>query len=183
MTIIQCSDCGGAVSTKAETCPHCGRLLEPQPPLSSDGEVAPTYAGFWVRFGAILIDTVVIGLGVAILGIISGIVVALVSPDALDNPASDWFGILANLGQSIVSAAYFVFMHSSSKQATLGKMALGLKVTDLDGQRIGLVKAINRNLGKIISYVLLGIGFFMAGFTKKKQGLHDKMVATLVVRS
>ena len=74
-------------------------------------------------------------------------------------------------------------MESSSKQATLGKMAMGLKVTDLDGQRIGLVKAINRNLGKIISYVLLGIGFFMAGFTKKKQGLQDKMVATLVVRS
>ena len=183
MTIIQCSDCGGAVSTKAETCPHCGRVLEPQPLLSSDGEVAPTYAGFWVRFGAILIDTVVIGLGVVILGIISGIVVALVSPDALDNPASDWFGILANLGQSIVSAAYFVFMHSSSKQATLGKMALGLKVTDLDGGRIGVGKSFLRLIGTFVSAVLLMIGYLMVAFTERKQGLHDKIAGTLVVRN
>jgi uncharacterized RDD family membrane protein YckC len=145
--------------------------------------VAPTYAGFWVRFGAILIDTVVIGLGAVILGIISGIVVALVSPDALDNPASDWFGILANLGQSIVSVAYYVFMHSSSKQATLGKMALGLKVTDLDGERIGVGKSFLRMIGTIVSAVLLMIGYLMVAFTERKQGLHDKIAGTLVVRS
>ena len=180
MTIIQCSDCGGAVSTKAETCPHCGRVLEPQPPLSSDGEVAPTYAGFWLRVVASLIDSLVAGVGAFVIGLVMGVFLLFLFPDLLDNPDSDAiFGLVGFLG----GLAYFGIMESSSKQATLGKMALGLKVTDLDGQRIGLVKAINRNLGKIISYVLLGIGFFMAGFTKKKQGLHDKMVATLVVRS
>ena len=180
MTIIQCSDCGGAVSTKAEACPHCGRLLEPQPPLSSDGEVTPTYAGFWLRVVASLIDSLVAGVGAFVIGLVMGVFLLFLFPDLLDNPDSDAiFGLVGFLG----GLAYFGIMESSSKQATLGKMAMGLKVTDLDGQRIGLVKAINRNLGKIISYVLLGIGFFMAGFTKKKQGLHDKMVATLVVRS
>ena len=180
MTIIQCSDCGGAVSTKAEACPHCGRLLEPQPPLSSDGEVTPTYAGFWLRVVASLIDSLVTGVGAFVIGLVMGVFLLFLFPDLLDNPDSDAiFGLVGFLG----GLAYFGIMESSSKQATLGKMAMGLKVTDLDGQRIGLVKAINRNLGKIISYVLLGIGFFMAGFTKKKKGLHDKMVATLVVRS
>ena len=180
MTIIQCSDCGGAVSTKAETCPHCGRVLEPQPLLSSDGEVTPTYAGFWLRVVASLIDSLVTGVGAFVIGLVMGVFLLFLFPDLLANSDSDAiFGLVGFLG----GLAYFGIMESSSKQATLGKMALGLKVTDLDGQRIGLVKAINRNLGKIISYVLLGIGFFMAGFTKKKQGLHDKMVATLVVRS
>ena len=180
MTIIQCSDCGGAVSTKAEACPHCGRLLEPQPPLSSDGEVTPTYAGFWLRVVASLIDSLVTGVGAFVIGLVMGVFLLFLFPDLLANSDSDAiFGLVGFLG----GLAYFGIMESSSKQATLGKMALGLKVTDLDGQRIGPVKAINRNLGKIISYVLLGIGFFMAGFTKKKQGLHDKMVATLVVRS
>ena len=179
MTIIQCSDCGGAVSTKAEACPHCGRVLEPQPPLSSDGDVTPTYAGFWVRFGAVVIDTVVIGLGGAILGVIIGIAIGLVSPDTLENPVSD---ILAQLGGNIGGAAYFVFMHSSSKQATLGKMALGLKVTDLEGERIGVGKAFLRLIGTFVSGVLLMIGYLMVAFTERKQGLHDKIAGTLVVR-
>ena len=173
MALTECVDCGGAVSTKAETCPHCGHLVEPQPPLSSDGEVTPTYAGFWMRVCALLIDSLVTSGGALAIGLV-------LSPGFLDN--SDLDGGLSLVG-FLGGMAYFGLMESSSKQATLGKMAMGLKVTDLDGQRIGLVKAINRNLGKIISYVLLGIGFFMAGFTKKKQGLHDKMVATLVVRS
>ena len=180
MTIIQCSDCGGAVSTKAEACPHCGRVLEPQPPLSSDGDVTPAYAGFWVRFCAVVIDTVVIVLGGAIFGVIIGIAIALVSPDTLESPV---FDILAQLVGNIGGAAYFVFMHSSSKQATLGKMALGLKVTDLDGERIGVGKSFLRMIGTIVSAVLLMIGYLMVAFTERKQGLHDKIAGTLVVRS
>ena len=180
MTIIQCSDCGGAVSTKAEACPHCGRVLEPQPPLSSDGDVTPTYAGFWVRFCAYVIDTVVVTLGGGILGIIIGLAAGLVSPDILLIPV---FDILTGLVGALASAAYFVFMHSSSKQATLGKMAMGLKVTDLDGERIGVGKAFLRLIGTFVSGVLLMIGYLMVAFTERKQGLHDKIAGTLVVRS
>ena len=184
MTIIQCSDCGGAVSTKAEACPHCGHLLEPQPPLSSDGDVTPAYAGFWVRFCAVVIDTVVIGLAGVILAIITVIAIVLVSPDTfLDTLLNPVFDILAQLVGNIGGAAYFVFMHSSSKQATLGKMALGLKVTDLDGERIGVGKSFLRLIGTVVSAVLLMIGYLMVAFTERKQGLHDKIAGTLVVRS
>ena len=184
MALTECVDCGGAVSTKAETCPHCGRLLEPQPPLSSDGEGTPTYAGFWVRFCAVLIDSVVVTVGAGILGIIIGIAIALVSPDTLENPV---FDILTGLGGSIGGAAYFVFMHSSSKQATLGKMAMGLKVTDLDGERIGVGKSFLRLIGTVVSAVVLMPGYLMwpgnqVAFTERKQFYHDKIAGTFVVR-
>ena len=180
MTIIQCSDCGGAVSTKAEACPHCGRLLEPQPPLSSDGEVTPTYAGFWLRVVASLIDSLVAGVGAFVIGLVMGVFLLFLFPDLLANSDSDAiFGLVGFLG----GLAYFGIMESSTKQATLGKMAMGLKVTDLDGERIGVGKAFLRMIGTIVSGVLLMIGYLMVAFTERKQGLHDKIAGTLVVRS
>ena len=76
---------------------------------------------------------------------------------------------------------YFAAFESSPKQATPGKMALGIKVTDLNGRRIGFGKATGRYFGKILSFIILGIGFIMIAFTEKKQGLHDKMAGCLVV--
>ncbi|MER3416968.1 MAG: hypothetical protein C4297_12250 [Gemmataceae bacterium] len=72
-------------------------------------------------------------------------------------------------------------MESSRTQATLGKMALGITVTDLEGNRIGFGKATGRFFGKIISALIFYIGFVMAAFTEKKQGLHDMMAGCLVV--
>jgi len=72
-------------------------------------------------------------------------------------------------------------MESSSRQATLGKMALGIVVTDMDGKRISFGRAVGRNLGKIISQIILLIGYFMIAFTQKKQGLHDIIANCLVV--
>ena len=149
--------------------------------LSSDGEGTPTYAGFWVRFCAVLIDSVVVTVGAGILGIIIGIAIALVSPDTLENPV---FDILTGLGGG---AAYFVFMYSSSKQATLGKMAMGLKVTDLDVERIGVGKSFLRLIGTVVSAVVLMPGYLMwpgnqVAFTERKQFYHDKIAGTLVVR-
>ena len=114
------------------------------------------------------------------LGFIIGFAAALVSPDILLNPV---FDILTGLVGGLASVAYFVFMHSSSKQATLGKMAMGLKVTDLDGERIGVGKSFLRTIGSFVSAVLLMVGYLMVAFTERKQGLHDKIAGTLVVRS
>ena len=76
---------------------------------------------------------------------------------------------------------YFALMESSGKGATLGKMALGIKVTDLNGNGISFGTATGRFFGKMISGVILYIGFIMAGFTEKKQALHDIMAGCLVV--
>ncbi len=73
-------------------------------------------------------------------------------------------------------------MESSANQATLGKMALSLKVTDAKGERLTFGRATGRHFGKIVSGVIFLIGFFMAGWTAKKQALHDMMASTLVVR-
>ncbi len=73
-------------------------------------------------------------------------------------------------------------MESSPQQATLGKMALGLKVTDLRGEPISFGKATGRYFGKFVSELILYVGFMMAGWTEKKQALHDIMAGTLVVK-
>jgi uncharacterized RDD family membrane protein YckC len=74
-------------------------------------------------------------------------------------------------------------MESSSYQGTLGKMIFGLKVTDLYGNRISFERATGRNFAKILSAMILGIGYLMVAFTERKQGLHDLLAGTLVRRT
>jgi len=81
-----------------------------------------------------------------------------------------------------IQILYSTLMESSKLQATVGKLALGLKVTDLQGNKLDFVKALVRNLCKIISNFTLLIGYIMAGFTEKKQALHDMIASTLVLK-
>jgi uncharacterized RDD family membrane protein YckC len=82
----------------------------------------------------------------------------------------------------ILNWLYYAIFESSSWQATLGKKALGLEVTDLAGNRISFGRATGRFFAKIISTLILFIGYIMAGFTEKKQALHDILAGTLVIR-
>lgn len=77
---------------------------------------------------------------------------------------------------------YHAIMESSIKQATVGKMMLAIKVTDQNGQRIPFWKATVRHFGKILSTLVLLVGFLMAGWTQKNQALHDKVAGCLVIR-
>jgi len=88
--------------------------------------------------------------------------------------------------ETLFFCAFWIYeaaMESSSKQATLGKMALGLKVTDEQGGRISFARATGRYFAKIISGMILFIGYIMAGFTARKQALHDMIAGTLVTRT
>jgi uncharacterized RDD family membrane protein YckC len=78
---------------------------------------------------------------------------------------------------------YFALMESSAKGGTLGKMAIGIMVTDMTGNRISFGRATGRYFAKILSQMILMIGFLMAGFTQQKQALHDILAGCLVVRS
>ena len=77
---------------------------------------------------------------------------------------------------------YYALMESSRFQGTLGKMAVQIKVTDLEGNRVSFGRATGRYFGKLVSALVLFIGYIMVAFTEKKQGLHDIMAGCLVVR-
>jgi uncharacterized RDD family membrane protein YckC len=151
---------------------------------------AVTYAGFWKRFVAYIIDDIVLSAaGVLVVLVIGGIfglgILSTMSGDAEPNlaliAAAASGIIMAVIGIMVAGWLYFALMESSANQGTLGKMALGIKVTDLNGNRISFGKATGRYFGKIVSGMIFYIGFIMAGFTEKKQALHDIMAGCLVV--
>ena len=130
------------------------------------------YAGFWRRFAACIIDTAVVWTAAVA-------VVVVFSP--WGEPWRDIDGLPAVLFWIIGPWLYWALMESCPTQATLGKMALGIIVTDMRGKRVSFGRASGRHWAKIISSVILCVGYFMAGFTSKKQALHDIIADCLVV--
>jgi uncharacterized RDD family membrane protein YckC len=157
---------------------------------------APQYAGFWMRFLAYLIDSLVVGVASAIIIVPIFLVMGLgaaagitSSPDQIDEEAVTGLAVAAAgilflvvIVLGAIQWLYFALMESSSKQGTLGKMALGLLVTDMQGNRISFGRATGRYFAKIISGAVFMIGYIMAGFTQQKQALHDILAKTLVVK-
>jgi uncharacterized RDD family membrane protein YckC len=130
------------------------------------------YAGFWKRFIAIIIDGILISLLISVLLFLR----SLVTGGAAYDP-----GAFSNITTFIISLAYFSYQESSEKQATIGKSIMGIKVTDLHGNRISLLNAAGRHLGKILSSAIMMIGYIIAAFTPRKQALHDMLASTLVL--
>jgi len=132
---------------------------------------ASPYAGFWRRLVALIIDGLAVGIPLSI-------IFAPFGGNNFQSGGYTGFGLL----RSLVFLAYFALMESSSYQGTLGKMALGLKVTDVDGNKLTFGRALGRNAAKFISTLICFIGYIMAAFTQRKQALHDMIASTLVVR-
>lgn len=192
-----CQKCGVALVDGSAFCASCGTPVRvfttsPAVPVSAAAPMpqvyarGPLYAGFWLRVVAYLIDyfalSFVCGVVIWILLIAAG--ASLLSGGA--SPAAIGVAIsIFVIGLLLLIPAgwlYFALLESSSWQATLGKKALSLYVTDLNGQPIGFGRATGRFFGKILSGMILDVGFMMAGFTEKKQALHDMLASTLVVR-
>ncbi len=110
------------------------------------------YAGFWIRVAAYIIDAIVVSIGQWLVFAAFG--VSMFGASSLDPEAAEVFssgaGMIAYAITTIGAIAYFVIMESSSKQGTLGKMALGIIVTDTDGNRISLLRALGRYFAKIL---------------------------------
>lgn len=163
------------------------------------------YAGFWRRFVAYIIDQILIGaVNFAILlplYLIFGLgIFAFENFEGFEKfsnvnstvqyedeytaafvIAIIFIALIVGGISIIIQWLYYALMESSSKQATLGKMALGIKVTDMNGNRISFGRATGRFFGKIISGLILNVGYIMAAFTQKKQALHDLMANCLVI--
>ena len=128
----------------------------------------PRYAGFWIRLLAYIIDAMILG------AITYPLIRTLNSMGIAEHST--------NVMSIAISWMYFAVFESSGWMASPGKKVLGLIVTDEQGRRISVGRATKRYFAKILSALLLGIGFIMIAFTARKQGLHDKIFNTLVLR-
>lgn len=152
-------------------------------------ETTTNYAGFGVRFVAALID-----------GILLGIVNAVIMTPLLgqtfsmalkaDQGVVSEFDVMALITTFIISKVailfagwlYYAVMESNTYQGTLGKKLMNIKVTDLQGSRVSFARATGRYFGKILSAMIFMVGYLMAAFTVKKQGLHDMISGCVVVK-
>lgn len=155
----------------------------PSAAIASPGPGDVVDAGFLRRFAAFLIDSLIVSTVFYALYLVGFVVLVLAAAGGGEpDEATMVAGVLLfSLLYPLLSLAYFAGMESSAKQATLGKMALGIKVVDERGQRIGFGHAAGRWLASALSYLTFYIGFVMAGFTARKQALHDLVASTYVV--
>jgi len=162
--------------------------------LESENTGQLKYAGFWLRFVAYFIDDIILSaigfvISLPFIGtiIFSGIAISELN----EGDRSKLFGVAGIVGVVLlliititaVGWLYYALMESSKQQATLGKMALGLKVTDMEGNKVSFGRATGRYFGKILSNMIFMIGYILAGLTEKKQALHDMIAGCLVIRT
>jgi uncharacterized RDD family membrane protein YckC len=209
---VFCSKCGAATTADSAFCTSCGapqaRAAIAAPgaisvPANvgvagfSAGRGQFLFAGFWLRLVAYLIDGLIVSVGIF----------GLFIPIAALTGAAAHLNNLANIPRSggqldpaviaalisvvitfagvalLITWLYHAYFESSSWQATPGKRVLSLYVTDLNGQPISFLHATGRHFSKIITGLIpLGLGYIMAGFTERRQALHDMIAGTLVLR-
>jgi uncharacterized RDD family membrane protein YckC len=197
--IAFCSACGqpmvgfsvGQAAAAAPAAPGGTVYAPPAPGYAAPARTAVAYAGFWLRFVAFIIDQLLLyfvglilflpfaaSMGMGVRGMITG------RPPQNVQALFPMIHAMLRLAllRMVLHWLYYSLLESSAWQATLGKKALGLEVTDLDGNRISFGRATGRFFAKIISSLILFIGYIMAGFTEKKQALHDILAGTLVIR-
>ena len=133
------------------------------------------YAGFWIRFLASLMDSMIFT-PFAFL-----IYLKLSLDAALYNVGDQGIALVIFVASIILPWLYFALFESGNWQATFGKRIMGIYVVDLNGDRISFGRGSARYFGKIISAITLFVGYIMAGFTENKQSLHDKLADTLVL--
>jgi uncharacterized RDD family membrane protein YckC len=197
-----CPSCGTSQSPPlASTTPSTPFSARSVPPIARPYASAslaplfprPAYAGFWLRVVAHLIDALLAAIafcavfltGIAAIGIgyLRNLIHQTNNPEDIFTPGLIAIIALFSSVAIVMMWIYYAWMESSSYQGTLGKMALGLFVTDLEGRRITFARASGRYFAKIITGLIpLGIGYAMAGFTEKKQALHDMIASCLVLR-
>jgi uncharacterized RDD family membrane protein YckC len=141
----------------------------PKKKTQRKARVKKNYAGFWIRVGAHIVD----GIIMYITGLLYGLIIGLSGINS---------SILTIGGAIAISWLYYAGLESSEKQATFGKQLFGLKVVNEKYKRISFGQATMRIIGKFFSGVILGIGYIMIAFSEKKQGLHDLIAQTYVLK-
>jgi uncharacterized RDD family membrane protein YckC len=206
-----CVRCGATLSEGAAFCASCGTPVAasggepgasaPPPPAITApwtavaagpfaDRVVPDYGGFWRRFWSYLLDRFILGVVMLPVGLV--VLMPLMATESLGWTDTDLpeAAIRSLMGAILVVAGigllgswlYYALMQSSSKQATLGQLALGIRVTDLEGRRISFARASGRYFATMLTGLTFGIGYLLMLFTARKQTLHDLVAGTLVLR-
>jgi uncharacterized RDD family membrane protein YckC len=147
---------------QTSTPPPSQPAAPPAPSRSGSGPSGPR-AGFWRRFGASFLDGIM-------LGVVYGVLIGIVGQSA------------AYPLYLLLSIAYFTYLEGSPSGQTIGKRALGIRVIDFGGGgSIGHTRAFIRWLGRLLSGLVLGLGYFWMLWDKEKQTWHDKFANSVVV--
>lgn len=196
---MYCSKCGALMADGTMFCSACGQAFSTAAviarPMNAQVATAPRveYGGFWLRFLAYLIDGAVILIGICVVAIPLVFLTGLGAYLSQINPGEDWNErgtgaiivaiFLLATASLVVTWLYHALMECSEWQATVGKKALGLVVTDMEGRRVSFWRATGRHFAKIVTNMIpLFIGYIMAGFTDKRQALHDMIAGCLILR-
>ena len=206
---MYCSKCGTEISAATGFCPTCGQPTQsmvPGPPATSAPGVPRTvaqatpvyytgvqYAGFWLRLVAYLIDSLLSGVAFVVLLIpilvFSGVMPVIGRIASGEDPGENIAALIVSFvvaGVLLLAGVwlYYALCESSSWQGTIGKKALNLKVTDMAGNPVSFGRASGRFFARFITRMIpLGIGYILAGFTEKKQAIHDMIASCLVLRN
>jgi uncharacterized RDD family membrane protein YckC len=188
---MMCATCYSRLPSGALYCHVCGASIRRETPRSLN-------AGFWRRVVAAIIDLMFIGSPVFL------VFDRVMPPQSKEEeeatsrlfqnrlPPEERVRVQSRFTARAVYFAevvfflclpYYVLCESSQWQGTLGKRLLGLRVTDLSGRRIRWGRALGRYVSRVLSALPFQFGFCMAGFTGRKQALHDLIAGTLVVRT
>lgn len=181
---MYCRECGAENGAEAAFCRSCGARMVPGTPGCADRSAAGDdsapqveYAGFWLRLGAYLIDSALLLVVYGLLAIPAVLFVVNWESAEATVAALGWY-----IAVIIITVAYFTYFESSTAQATPGKRAVGIFVTDRDGNRITGFRAFGRYWARALSFLVLYLGVLLIGFTDRKEGLHDILAGTLVYR-
>lgn len=155
------------------------RAVPPAPPMTYAASLPK--AGFWTRAVASLLDSLLLGLVQFVFSLILGLTAGTML-SGMEPHGEAFIGLMATLFGALVGLTYSVFFTGYCGQ-TPGKMALRIKVIRTTGEEISYGRAFVREVpGKFLSGILLGIGYLMAAFDDQKQGLHDRIADTYVIK-
>ena len=181
----RCSECGNSFSQEdmirfgeSWVCATCKPLFFQK--IKEGVTVAGVleYAGFWIRFGAIFIDGIII----SVVNLMIHIPLVIFMTSGVEKPSVFATSqILTTLIQFVFPAVYTTWF-LGKYSATPGKMACKVKVVTADGGRVSYARALGRHFAKWISWMILGIGFIMAAFDDERRTLHDRICDTRVIR-
>jgi uncharacterized RDD family membrane protein YckC len=167
-------------------CPECKPTYAQKLREGVAPPVTSNYAGFWIRFGAAMIDGLIMGLVTGILQFaMLGSLAATMQAESEDTLLA--LRLLGRLGVayalSLAIGCAYESLFVSRMGATPGKLALGLKVVRPDGSLLPLGRSIGRHFAKMLNSFTLGVGYLLAAFDAQKRALHDMICDTRVIRA